>query len=240
MNRFFVAAGAASLVLGISALAAADPTVTVTPTSAHPGDAVVVSVVGATEMPQGKAGGAPLHFFVAKRGYQALYAVALDVNEDHILVEVAGKPISVPIVKKTFPETKVIVEEEMANPDKADRERIDADNKAMGESYAKASGVPQFTHPFKRPPGATTSGFGEWRTFNDGHRSQHLGLDLGVSEGAKVLASNAGTVALVRDTFLAGNVVVIAHGGGISTLYFHLQKATWTLRWRWGPVVRPV
>ena len=69
-----------------------------------------------------------------------------------------------------------------------------------------------------------TSGFGEWRTFNDRHRSQHLGTDLAAREGARVTAANAGTVALVRDTFLAGNVVVIAHGGGISTLYFHLSK----------------
>ncbi len=225
MTRFFAAA---SIVLGLAATAAAEPTIVVTPTTAHPGDAIVVSVLGASELPHGKAGGEPLQFFVAKRGYQAVYAIALDVNEDHILVELQGgpKPVSVPVVAKKFPETNVIVEEEMANPPKADRDRIDADNRAIGASYAKATGEPQFTRPFRRPPGATTSGFGEWRTFNDGHRAQHLGLDLAEAEGTKVLAANSGIVALVRETFLAGNVVVIAHGAGISTLYFHLQKAT--------------
>ena len=68
--------------------------------------------------------------------------------------------------------------------------------------------------------------FGEWRTFNDGHRSQHVGLDLAAHEGAKVLAINSGTVALVRECFLGGNVVVVAHGAGISSLYFHLSKVT--------------
>jgi hypothetical protein len=121
MTCFLATAG---IVLGLAATAAADPTIVVTPTSAHPGE--------------------PLQFFVAKRGYQALYAIALEVNEDHILVELQGgpKPVSVPVVAKKFPETSVIVEEEMANPPKADRDLIDADNRAIGESYAKASGAP--------------------------------------------------------------------------------------------------
>jgi len=31
---------------------------------------------------------------------------------------------------------------------------------------------------------------------------------------------------LIRETFVAGNVVVVAHGAGIATAYFHLSKAT--------------
>ena len=225
MKSFLAACG---LVLGVASVAVAEPAIVVTPASVHPGDAVVVSVIGTTAPPEGKAGGTPLHFFTAKRGFQAVFAVALDINEDHVLVEVTGgpAPVSVPVVPVKLPETSVVVEEEMANPPKADRDRIDADNRAIGESYAKASGAPQFVHPFRRPPGTVTSTFGEWRTFNDGHRSQHLGLDLAEHEGTKALAANSGTVALVRETFLAGNVVVIAHGGGISSLYFHLARAT--------------
>jgi murein DD-endopeptidase MepM/ murein hydrolase activator NlpD len=222
MNRF-----ALLFVLGSSAVAMAEPMVTVSPTSAHPGDPVVVTVTGATALPHGKFGGQPLAFFQAKTGYQAVAAIALKVDEDHILVEADGaKPVSVPIVAKTFPETKLIVEEEMANPGKEDGEHIDADNRAIEKVYGAAADEPQFTRPFKRPGGALTSGFGEWRTFNDGHRSQHLGMDLAAAEGSRVSAINAGTVALVRDTFLMGNVVVITHGGGITSLYFHLSKAT--------------
>ena len=50
--------------------------------------------------------------------------------------------------------------------------------------------------------------FGEWRTFNGGYRSQHLGLDLFAREGSTVKAINAGTVVLVRDCFLAGNASI--------------------------------
>jgi murein DD-endopeptidase MepM/ murein hydrolase activator NlpD len=80
--------------------------------------------------------------------------------------------------------------------------------------------------PFRRPPGEVNSVSGEWRTFNDGHRSQHLGLDLFAREGSKVKALDAGTVVLVRDCFLAGNVVVVAHGGGIASAYYHLSKTS--------------
>src|SRR5258706_244403 len=213
-------------VLGISATAAADPRITVSPATVHPGDAVLVSVAGTADAPRGKAGGQPLAFFAAKTGYQAVFAIPLGIDEDHVLVELAGvtKPLSVPVLAKKFPETKLVVEEDYANPPAADRDIIDADNRAIGEAFAKATGAPQFTHVFKRPPGATTSPFGEWRTFNDGHRAQHLGLDVAAREGANVAAIDDGTVALVRDTFLAGTVVVIAHGGGITSLYGHLSK----------------
>ena len=131
-----------------------------------------------------------------------------------------------PLADKAFPETSLVVEEELANPSPEDGKLIDADNAAIAASYAKAAGEPQFRHPFRQPAGKVTSTFGEWRTFNDGHRAQHLGLDLAAQEGSKVAAVDDGTVVLVRETFLAGNVVVIAHGGGIASLYFHLQKPT--------------
>jgi len=39
-------------------------------------------------------------------------------------------------------------------------------------------------------------------------------------------AINAGTVVLARDCFLAGNVVVVAHGGGIASANDHLSKVS--------------
>lgn len=223
----FLASSISALCL-LGGVAAAEPTVTVAPAKVHPGDPLLITVTGTTSAPRGKAGGAELQFFPAKAGFQAVLAVPLNVNEEHILVEFAEgpKPLSLPIVVRTFPETGLTVEEDYADPPKADRVTIDADNTAIGASYAKASGAPQFAHGFHRPPGAMTSTFGEWRTFNDGHRAQHLGVDFAAREGSPVAAINDGIVALVRDTFLAGTVVVIAHGGGISSLYFHLSKAS--------------
>jgi murein DD-endopeptidase MepM/ murein hydrolase activator NlpD len=219
----------ALVLVGTTAIATAEPAMTVAPASVHPGDAAVVTVTGVTDMPKGKAGGHPLAFFAGQDGYRAIFATALDVDEDHILVEVSDgpRPVSIAVAPKTFPETSVLVEDELANPDEQDRERIDADNRAITESYAKADDAPpQLARPFRRPPGVITSPFGEWRTFNDGHRSRHLGVDFRAREGSKVRAIGDGTVVLVRALLLAGNVVVVAHGGRICSLYFHLAGAS--------------
>ncbi|MEO8551002.1 MAG: hypothetical protein ABI678_13545, partial [Kofleriaceae bacterium] len=182
MNRL-----ALLFVLGSSTAAMAEPVVTVSPTSVHLGDPVVITVTGVTAPPHGKFGGQALAFFQAKTGYQAVAAVAMKIDEDHILVEADGaKPVTIPILAKTFPETKLVVEEEMANPGKEDGEHIDAADRAVEKVYGAAADEPQFTRAFKRPPGTMTSGFGEWRTFNDGHRAQHLGVDLAAAEGSKV------------------------------------------------------
>jgi murein DD-endopeptidase MepM/ murein hydrolase activator NlpD len=209
-----------------SNVALAEPTVSVQPKTAKPGDAVLVTVTGAKHLPKGTAGDRPLHFFRAKAGYQALVAIPIDAVERPIAVKVDdAKRKLVQIRSFDFPETNVIVEEEYANPPPAERDRIDQDNRAMVEAMAKHSGGdPQFTRAFRRPRGEVTSRFGEWRTFNDGHKSQHLGMDVFAREGTKVHAINAGTVTLIRDTFLAGNVVVVAHGGGIASAYFHLSE----------------
>src|SRR3569623_382799 len=155
---------AALLIVAATGAAFADPGVTVTPPAAHPGDPVMVTVTGTTSAPHGKAGGRPLAFYPSTHGYQAVFAVPLEVDEDHVLVEIAGgpKPVSVPLEDKTFPESSLVVEEEYANPSPEDGKVIDADNAAFAASYAKAAGEPQFRHPFRQPAGKVTSAFGEW------------------------------------------------------------------------------
>ena len=62
------------------------------------------------------------------------------------------------------------------------------------------------------------------RIFNGVLRSHHLGLDLAARQGAPIKVANDGVVVLVRDCFLAGNVVVVSHGAGIASSYFHLSE----------------
>jgi murein DD-endopeptidase MepM/ murein hydrolase activator NlpD len=209
-----------------SNVALAEPKVSVQPKTAKPGDAVLVVVTGAKRVPRGTAGGKPLQFFRARTGYQALFAVPIDAVARPIAIDIDdARRKLVQIRSVDFPDTDVIVEDEYANPPPAERDRIADDNKAMLAAMAKRNDDdPQFTRAFRRPRGEVTSRFGEWRTFNDGHRSQHLGMDVFAREGAKVRSVNAGMVTLIRDTFLAGNVVIVSHGAGIASVYFHLSE----------------
>jgi murein DD-endopeptidase MepM/ murein hydrolase activator NlpD len=225
-----IAAITTALVLAAAGAAAASPSVSVTPRLARPGDPVLVTVTGVNEEPSGKAGGVELDFFRAMRGYQAVFAIPLDQEPGDVVVDVraggTSQPARLGVRAHQPPESSIIVEEEYADPEPAQAKVIDADNHAIREALRVAARVePRFTSGFRKPvPGRATSVFGEWRTFNDGHRSQHLGLDLAAREGAPVRAVNEGTVVLVRDCFLAGNVVVVSHGGGIASAYFHLSE----------------
>lgn len=53
----------------------------------------------------------------------------------------------------------------------------------------------------------------------------HIGVDIGADKGASIVAANSGTVIMAHyDKNGYGNMVVIDHGGGITTLYAHASK----------------
>ena len=53
----------------------------------------------------------------------------------------------------------------------------------------------------------------------------HTGVDIGADKGASIVAANSGTVIIAHyDNSGYGKMVVIDHGGGITTLYAHASK----------------
>ena|GEM_PF-1243984 len=70
--------------------------------------------------------------------------------------------------------------------------------------------------------------FGEIRVTNGDPKSRrsHLGIDYAVSRGTPVHAGNAGKVLLAEFLLNTGNTVVIDHGGGLKSLYFHMDALT--------------
>ena len=72
-------------------------------------------------------------------------------------------------------------------------------------------------------PGYTriTSEFGMREHPITGVYKLHTGLDIGAPMGANFVAANDGTVISAKYTSGYGNMVIIDHGGGITTLYAH-------------------
>jgi murein DD-endopeptidase MepM/ murein hydrolase activator NlpD len=75
---------------------------------------------------------------------------------------------------------------------------------------------------------AAGTGFGARRIINGQARSPHGGIDYSAPRGTPVVAANAGRVALVAEFFFPGRLVVLDHGLGLYTLYFHLDTASVT------------
>ena len=69
-----------------------------------------------------------------------------------------------------------------------------------------------------------TSNFGTRRIYNDVTKSYHTGVDFKAKLNTKIIASNNGIVKISKNRFYAGNSIIIDHGHGIYTCYFHLNK----------------
>jgi murein DD-endopeptidase MepM/ murein hydrolase activator NlpD len=123
----------------------------------------------------------------------------------------------------------------MPRPSRARRGRrsqSEAEKRAAAEAarlralYQTVSPERLWYGPFTRPvagedPG---KGFGARRIINGKPRMPHSGVDFGAERGTPVVATNRGRVALVGDFFFAGRLVVLDHGLGLYTLYFHLDR----------------
>jgi murein DD-endopeptidase MepM/ murein hydrolase activator NlpD len=72
--------------------------------------------------------------------------------------------------------------------------------------------------------GRATGGFGLRRVINGQRRSPHAGYDWAAPRGTPVVAANAGRVALVAEHFFSGRLVVLDHGLGLFTHYYHLDE----------------
>lgn len=82
---------------------------------------------------------------------------------------------------------------------------------------------------FKQMRGSkVTSRFAELRHYTRNGRpvseARHYGYDLASTARAPITASNAGTVIFAGDNGIYGNLILIDHGLGITTLYGHLSS----------------
>ncbi|MEM6734066.1 MAG: M23 family metallopeptidase, partial [Myxococcota bacterium] len=106
-------------------------------------------------------------------------------------------------------------------------DRVRREGRALARAFRKATPKRLWSKQFLRPAaGVDTSAFGVTRIFR-GVRSTHEGVDIAGGATDTVYAANDGRVLIVADDFFfIGNTVVLDHGEGLLTLYFHLDATT--------------
>src|SRR2546427_544725 len=130
------------------------------------------------------------------------------------------------VARRRAPRERLRVAPQYAQPAESLAERIRIEQEMVQEVRQRAHETPRLWRgPFVRPSaGPVTSVFGVARVFNEVVRSRHWGVDFAGPWGAPVRAANRGVVAFVADLYYSGTTVLIDHGAGLVTGYFHLRS----------------
>lgn len=114
---------------------------------------------------------------------------------------------------------------EAAQIDQAAR---DAERARLREIWTKVSPEPLWTKEFDLPIDnylELTAGYGGRRSYNGGpYLSYHEGVDFSAYAGTPVYAPATGVVVLAEPLYVRGGTVIIDHGLGVYTGYYHLSE----------------
>lgn len=200
-----------------------------------------VAMVFVTSLPdaktvEGSLAGQSLTFFPYGDGYAALAGMDLEARPGMAawrvgVVDARDRPIKasgrLQIRARKFPVQRLTLPREMVELDAPTLRRVEEESKRLRTLYATITPERLWRGRFTKPVGVPDAGegFGARRIINGQVRAPHAGLDYSADTGTPVVAANAGRVALVADYFFPGRLVVLDHGLGLYTLYFHLERA---------------
>jgi murein DD-endopeptidase MepM/ murein hydrolase activator NlpD len=113
-------------------------------------------------------------------------------------------------------------------------ENVQSELLRVAEVWSGVTSESMWRAPFLRPISAqyaTTSEFGIRRSYDSGEYSTggyHAGQDFGAPVGIPVTAPGAGVVALAEPLSVRGNAVLLDHGRGVYSGFWHLSEISVT------------
>jgi murein DD-endopeptidase MepM/ murein hydrolase activator NlpD len=109
-----------------------------------------------------------------------------------------------------------------------DQASIAAERERLNAIWAQDTAVPQWQTPFQLPISSyleISSTFGDRRSYNGGpYRSYHEGVDFAAYAGTPVYAPAPGTVVIAEPLYVRGGAVIIDHGLGVYSGFYHLSE----------------
>ncbi len=138
-----------------------------------------------------------------------------------------GETLSLPlsVQKATYPTETLSVDPALVTPPPEALERIERERSQAKAIYAHFTPIRYWDKPFITPLDTNiTSEYGSARTYNGSLKSYHGGIDFRARTPIPVPASNNGIVVLAEDRYYSGGTIIIDHGEGIYSCYFHLSR----------------
>lgn len=135
------------------------------------------------------------------------------------------KRVDIRIKSRDYGERRLTLPRELVELDQQSLKRVMKEAAAMKTVLEGPPSVPKWRGPFLAPlEGEISGSFGRRNIINGLTKSPHSGVDLRAARGLPVKVMNRGRVVLCSDHFFSGLSVVVDHGGGIQSMYFHLEK----------------
>lgn len=216
-------------VFSIAAEKLAQPKIIVAPKKAGPGDILTVTVQKVRGPVEGSFNGKRLYFNDSKGSAMAVLGIDLytEPGTYKLRIEASGKKFSrtVKISPKHYPTQRLTLPPEQVTLSPENEERVEREQKKLAAIWPVDS--PRLWNGgFIAPLSGKEIGtpFGVRRIINNIPKNPHSGVDVSAEAGEPVLAPNDGVVILVDEQFFSGNSVIIDHGQGIYTMFFHLSR----------------
>jgi murein DD-endopeptidase MepM/ murein hydrolase activator NlpD len=131
---------------------------------------------------------------------------------------------AIPVAARRFPSEPLRVDPRYVEPPPSEAARIAAERERVARVWETGEARRLWHGPFRLPVAAPAGrNFGARRLFNGKTRSRHGGVDFAAPPGAPVTAPAPARVALAEDQYFSGGTVILDHGGGLFTTYFHLS-----------------
>jgi murein DD-endopeptidase MepM/ murein hydrolase activator NlpD len=189
---------------------------------------MVVTIKNVTGPVEGTFNNRNIYFNPSKDSVKAIVAVDyFTVPGKYELVVSLNSAVlkqAVEVVKKEYEIQRLTLPKDMVELSPENERRVEREQKRMATIWPHENGR-SWTGDFINPlEGEIITTFGVRRFINNTPKSPHTGIDVAGEQGDKILAPNSGIVALVDRQFFAGNALVLDHGQGIYTMFFHLSK----------------
>jgi murein DD-endopeptidase MepM/ murein hydrolase activator NlpD len=213
----------------IHAATVTSTSIIIQPKKIGPGDIATIVVKNAAGPVEGTFNGKKIYFNSAKNSFKAVLGIDLNQEPGTYPLEIMsnGKKLlkKIKIVKKKYPVQRLTLPEDMVVLSPENEARTERDQKKTAviwpvESLRIWNG--DFIDPL--PGKKVGTPFGVRRIINKIPKNPHSGVDITADEGEPVLAPNDAVAVLVDDLFYSGHSVVLDHGQGIYTMFFHLSK----------------
>ncbi len=138
---------------------------------------------------------------------------------------VRQQKVSIEIGSETFGIQNIKLPKKMVDLDPETLKRVRGEKNRVRKAFSRSMQEKLWNGEFVVPSKGKRQGtFGRRRFLNGKPRNPHTGEDISAPMGTTVLATNTGKVVLVGNFFFNGRSVIIDHGLGLFSMYFHLSE----------------